>query len=102
MTLGHDRSDTGLAVTGVVRNPETAAGVTDVQADVRVFDAAGLLITSRQALIAMPTFAAGALAISIGMVNGLTRRYPLSRWASQLFSSECRPPMPLASETINR
>ena len=59
VTLGHDRSDTGLAVTGVVRNPETAAGVTDVQADVRVFDAAGLLITSRQALIAMPTLAPG-------------------------------------------
>ena len=43
-----------------------------------------------------PTFAAGAFAISIGMVNGLTRRAPFSFWMSQLPSRVCRPPMPVA------
>lgn len=43
----------------MVRNPDTAAGVTGVQADVRVFDAAGILITSRQALVDVPSLAPG-------------------------------------------
>ena len=59
VTLGHERTGEGLAVTGVVRNPDTAAGVTGVQADVRVFDGAGILITSRQALIDVPSLAPG-------------------------------------------
>ena len=46
--------------------------------------------------------AAVALAISIGMANGLTRRAPFSFWMSQLPSSVCRPPMPVAMATPSR
>lgn len=58
LTLGHARADGRLVVTGVVRNP-AADTVSQVQADVRVFDAAGLLISSHKALVDLPVLAAG-------------------------------------------
>ena len=36
------------------------------------------------------------------MVNGLTRRNPLSFWTSHCPSRECRPPIPVATETMSR
>ena len=58
LTLGHTRADGRLVVTGVVRNP-AADTVSQVQADVRVFDAAGLLISSHKALVDLPVLASG-------------------------------------------
>ena len=48
------------------------------------------------------TLPAVALAISIGMASGLTRRAPFSFWMSQLPSRVCRPPMPVAIATPSR
>lgn len=62
ITLGHQRTDAGLAVTGEVRNPDGSSGVADVQAEVRVFDAAGILIATQQALVDVPSLAPGQTA----------------------------------------
>ena len=48
------------------------------------------------------TLAAEALAISIGMDNGLTRRAPFSFWMSQLDSVVINPPIPVAIATPRR
>ena len=48
------------------------------------------------------TLAADALAISIGIASGLTRRAPFSFWTSQLDSSVIIPPMPVATATPSR
>ena len=49
-----------------------------------------------------PKLAAGALAISMGMVKGETRRSPFSFWTSQLPSKEFRPPIPVPTHTASR
>lgn len=51
ITLSHARADGQLAVQGVVRNPPAASPVALVDAEVRVFDAAGLVIATRSARI---------------------------------------------------
>ena len=42
-----------------MRNPTSSTAVTDVQADVRVFDAAGILIASRKAMVETRVLAPG-------------------------------------------
>lgn len=59
VTLSHARTDGQLAVSGLVRNPGHAAAVPGVQAEVRVFDAAGILIATRQATVDVPALAPG-------------------------------------------
>lgn len=59
VTLSHARTDGQLAVSGLVRNPGHAAAVPGVQAEVRVFDAAGFLIATRQATVDVPALAPG-------------------------------------------
>lgn len=59
VALGHQRTDSGLAVTGEVRNPDGSSGVAEVQAEVRVFDAAGILIATEKAPVDAPALAAG-------------------------------------------
>lgn len=69
VTMGHARGDSGLAVSGLVRNPVTGPQTEHVQADVRVFDAAGLLIATRSAPIDATALAAGqesAFAVVVG------------------------------------
>lgn len=51
VTLGHARTDGQLAVQGVVRNPAQGAPVDRIDAEVRVFDAAGLMIATRSTRI---------------------------------------------------
>lgn len=52
VALGHDRTDGQLAVQGVVRYPGVGASISAVDAEVRVFDAAGLVIANRSVRIA--------------------------------------------------
>ncbi len=58
--------------------------------------------TPARAPILRPRFAAGALAMSIGTVKGLTRRGPFSFWMSHWDRVVCRPPMPEAQVTPRR
>ncbi|MFN7979779.1 MAG: FxLYD domain-containing protein [Vicinamibacterales bacterium] len=76
VTLGHQRSDAGLAVSGEVRNPDAAPSVADVQAEVRVFDAAGILIASQTALVETRALAPGQsspFAIPVGSATTAAR-----------------------------
>lgn len=59
VTLGHQRTDAGLAVSGEIRNPKGSTAVNGVQAEVRVFDAAGILIASRKAPVDASALAPG-------------------------------------------
>lgn len=59
VTLGHQRTDAGLTVSGEVRNPDAGTGVSDLQAEVRVFDAAGILIASQTAPVDTRALAPG-------------------------------------------
>lgn len=80
VTLGHQRSEAGLAVSGEVRNPEGSPDVAGVQAEVRVFDAAGILIASQKALVASPALAPGQSSpFTIAVGNAATAaRYRVS------------------------
>ena len=51
VALSHSRAEGGLAVAGVVRNPAAGTRVAKLDAEVRVFDAAGILIATRSAPI---------------------------------------------------
>ena len=46
--------------------------------------------------------AAVALAMSMGMASGLTRRAPFSFWMSHCPSRVCSPPMPVPMATASR
>ncbi len=59
VALTHARTDGQLSVSGLVRNPATAAGVEQLEAHVRVFDAAGIMIVTRSAPVDMPAVAPG-------------------------------------------
>lgn len=59
VALSHQRTDGVLAVSGLVRNPATGRAVDLVEAEVRVFDSAGLLTVSRTAVIDLTTLAPG-------------------------------------------
>lgn len=49
VALSHSRGVGGLAVTGLVRNPATGTRLEQLDAEVRVFDAAGIVIATRSA-----------------------------------------------------
>lgn len=59
VALSHSRVDGALAVAGLVRNPPAGVQVKDLQAEVRVFDAAGILISTRSTLIETASLAPG-------------------------------------------
>jgi len=51
VALAHNRADGVLTVSGLVRNPAAGTPVDKLEAEVRVFDPAGILIATRTALI---------------------------------------------------
>ena len=51
LALAHQRVDGSLTVSGLVRNPAGGARVDQLEAEVRVFDPAGILVATRSALI---------------------------------------------------
>lgn len=59
VALGHERIDGQLAVSGVVQNPGAASTVEALEAQVRVFDAAGIMIATRSAPVSVAALAAG-------------------------------------------
>ena len=76
MALSHNRGDGGLAVAGLVRNPSTGAQVQNLEAEVRVFDAAGILIGTRSSRIEAPALAPGQeapFAVSLGELTTAAR-----------------------------
>lgn len=69
VALSHNRVDGALAVAGLVRNPPAGTSVTGLEAEVRVFDAAGLLIGTRTAPVEIASLAPGQeapFAVSLG------------------------------------
>lgn len=76
VSMGHARGDSGFAVSGLVRNPVAGPQTERVQADVRVFDAAGLLIATRSAPIDATLLAGGqesAFAVVVGEASTAAR-----------------------------
>lgn len=59
VALSHARIDGQLAVSGLVRNPAAGRGVEQLEAHVRVFDAAGIMIATRSAPVDVPAVAPG-------------------------------------------
>lgn len=59
VALGHERVGGQLAVSGVVLNPASGSPVRDLEAHVRAFDAAGLMITSRSTALSVTALAPG-------------------------------------------
>jgi len=59
VALTHARTDGQFSVSGLVRIPATAAGVDELEARVRVFDATGIMIATRSAPVDMPAIAPG-------------------------------------------
>jgi hypothetical protein len=51
VALAHNRADGVLTVSGLVRNPAAGTPVDRLEAEVRVFDPAGILIASRTAMV---------------------------------------------------
>lgn len=69
LALGHARTSGVLSVQGVVRNPPHGVPVDQLDAEVRVFDAAGLVIATRSARIEARSLAPGQdapFAVSVG------------------------------------
>jgi len=60
VALGHTRIDGQLAVSGVVRNPAGATAADALEAHVRVFDAAGIMIVTRSAPLDTVSLTPGA------------------------------------------
>jgi hypothetical protein len=59
VALSHARTDGVLAVSGIVRNPAGGAALEHIDAQVRVFDAAGIMISTRSARLDVPRLAPG-------------------------------------------
>lgn len=76
VALTHQRTDGVLAVSGLVRNPAAGRPVDRVEAEVRVFDSAGLMTVSRTATIDLTTLAPGQespFAVSLGEATTAAR-----------------------------
>ena len=76
VAMSHNRSERGLAVAGLVRNPATGAGVPQLDAEVRVFDAAGILIGTQSAHVDASPLAAGqeaTFAVTLGALTTAAR-----------------------------
>lgn len=69
VALSHHRADGALAVAGLVRNPPAGTQVQGLEAEVRVFDAAGILIGTRSAPVETATLGPGqeaSFAVALG------------------------------------
>jgi hypothetical protein len=69
LSLGHQRVDGQLTVSGMVRNPAAGTAVDQLEAEVRVFDPAGILVATRTALIGAQALSPGqesSFAVALG------------------------------------
>lgn len=76
VALSHNRGEGGLAVAGLVRNPAAGAGVPQLDAEVRVFDAAGILIGTRSTRVESSPLAAGqeaSFSVALGELSTAAR-----------------------------
>ena len=76
VALSHNRGEGGLAVAGLVRNPAAGAGVPQLEAEVRVFDAAGILIGTQSTRVESSPLAAGQeapFAVALGELSTAAR-----------------------------
>ncbi len=76
VALTHNRGEGGLAVAGLVRNPAAGAGVAQLEAEVRVFDAAGILIGTQSTRVESSPLAAGqeaSFAVALGELSTAAR-----------------------------
>jgi hypothetical protein len=76
VALMHSRTDGVLSVSGVVRNPAGGTPVDHVDAQVRVFDAAGIMIATRSARLELPRLAPGQdapFAVALGEATTAAR-----------------------------
>lgn len=100
VTLGHARTDGQLAVQGVVRNPAQGAPVDRIEAEVRVFDAAGLVIATRSTRIepgSLPPGHDAPFAVALGEVPAAARyRVSFSADGSMLPHVDRRTNLPAA------
>lgn len=100
LALTHARADGQLTVSGVVRNPATSGEVREVLAEVRVFDAAGLLISSRRAPVLQPLLAPGqdtAFSVALGEATTAARyRVSFSSAGTMLSHVDRRSNLPAA------
>jgi len=100
LALGHARADGQLTVSGVVRNPAASGEVRQVLAEVRVFDAAGLLISSKRVAIDLPALAPGhesPFAVTLGEASTAARyRVSFSSEGSMLSHVDRRSNLPAA------
>ncbi len=84
VALNHSHAEGGLAVAGLVRNPAAGAPVAQLDAEVRVFDAAGILIATRSASIDASSLDPGheaPFAVSLGEL-ATAARYRVSFYAA--------------------
>lgn len=84
VALAHNRTDGLLAVTGLVRNPQTGRRIEKLEAEVRVFDATGILIATRSAQVDYLDLVPGqesSFAVSVGEAS-TAARYRVSFRAS--------------------
>ncbi len=76
VALNHSRAEGGLAVAGLVRNPAAGRPVAQLDAEVRVFDAAGILIATRLASVDASSLNPGqetAFAVTLGELSTAAR-----------------------------
>lgn len=76
VALAHHRADGELTVSGLVRNPVAGSPVDTLEAEVRVFDAAGILISTRTALVDRHALAPGQqspFAVALGEAQTAAR-----------------------------
>lgn len=76
VALTHARPDGQLAISGLVHNPAAASPVEQLEAHVRVFDAAGILIATRSAPVDAAALTPGADApftVTVGEVSTAAR-----------------------------
>ncbi len=76
VALSHNRGAGGLAVAGLVRNPAAGASVQQLEAEVRVFDAAGILIGTQSTRVESLPLAAGqeaSFSVALGELSTAAR-----------------------------
>jgi hypothetical protein len=76
VALMHNRTDGVLSVSGVVRNPAGGTPIDHVDAQVRVFDAAGIMIATRSARLEVARLAPGQdapFAVTLGEATTAAR-----------------------------
>jgi hypothetical protein len=76
VAMSHARTDGVLSVSGLVRNPAGGGTIERVDAQVRVFDAAGIMIATRSVRLDLPSLAPGQDApfvVTLGEVSTAAR-----------------------------